>query len=250
MKRFEVAPLHAGRDSGWKHRVLPASLAALAFSVALSMGGCNIIIDPDEDPFSGRTPLDRVRAVIDIEQDVDAGSAALRVELRDRLGRLVRLSADQTIEIDGSPLSAGTNGIFERSLPIAESYAITVREPTRGVESSTIDAPGAFAIVSPALGAVASLQGFELTWNGVDGSQTVEVRLRQDVLDRVRTERIDDESDDGGLSLGLLDLDNFVQGAPIEIEFSKITQQTTIAGLDAAEVTVRRTIGWSVTPGP
>ena len=251
---LSVAPRSAFCGSDQRRAALRrtgASLAIVAFCAALSMGGCNVIIDPDDDdPFSSRTPLDRVRAEIEINQDADANNATIRMVLRDGFSRLVQLSADQGIEIDGNALASVSTGVFERSLPIADSYSITVREPTRGVETSTITAPGPFGITSPALGGGASLSGFNLTWNGVNATLDVEVQLRQDVLDRVRTTVIEDEPDDGALALVLLDLEDFVQGAPLEIEFSKVASQSSIAGFSSAEVTVRRTIGWSVTPGP
>ncbi len=232
-------------------------LVLLATVVVLNPGvSCRIVPTPPDGntnnnsggSFGVRAALDDTDATITIVQESGSSNATVSAAITDSRGRGVDLSDDQDVEVNGRSLQ-GEGGDYERTVTAANEYTITVREPTRGVEQSTVTGPVAFAVISPASGESASLSGFTLTWSQRNANLQVRVRISQTIFNENRVENFGPFADTGELVLTLADLSDFRQGADLLIEVTKESRDATVDGFDSAEVTVMRSATRTVSPG-
>ena len=133
---------------------------------------------------------------------------------------------------------------------MASEYAVTVHEPSRGVETTTIAAPGSFDATSPANGGSASLSGFTLTWSNADPNQKIRITLTQTLFGEERSEAFGAVMDTGTMAFSAEDLAEFQQGANLAIALTRINERTVINGFNTGKLTVERSKTLLVTPGP
>lgn len=234
-----------------------ARVSALPIGLALALlCACRITFVPVDDANSNaggsgaRTPLNAARARITLSQDADSNQAVLTIVLRDDRNRAVLLGQDQAIEVNGLPVESVGSGRYERTLDASGAYEFTVREPTRGVERTTLNGPSAFEITQPIGGGPASLSGFTLSWSATDASLAIRVLLSQAVFDGTRTQTLRADSDAGSLSLSLSDLSQFVQGADLRVRLTKIATGGSVAGFASSMVELERSDEIAVSPAP
>ena len=233
-------------------KMMHRTLALFGVAALAAAAACRITIVPGDDdgPIGTRTPLDRVRAEVTISQDFGENEATVTAELTGGFGFAFSLSADQSIEVNNEELQPRGNGVYRATVPLADDYVITVREPTRGVEQTTVAGPPAFAIASPTSGSAASLSGFEVVWTGADDELEVEMSLSQTAFNRERTEEFGPVADEGQFELAAADLSPFVQGALLRIEVQKTSVSTAIAGLGTSTLRISRIEAVDVIPAP
>lgn len=225
---------------------------ALVLAAAALLPGCFTFI-PDGDNNgggNGSTTLDRTSAVIQIVQEAGSSSADVMMELRDSRGRLVTLNEDQSISVGGRELMQDGPGALSATINAGNSYEIVVREPTRGVERTTISGPASFAVIDPPSGGDISLSGFTLRWSNAGANRAIRVRITQDIFDEVRSETFSRDADAGELELDVADLSEFVQGADLVIEVTKIAETDSVNGLGSALVNIERSVRRTATPTP
>lgn len=229
-------------------------LLVLAAVAGLYLGVTCTIAGPDGDglwPGYVRIPLDRAEAEIVIEQAVGGGDALVTASITDRYGRPVRLDDDQLVSINDVGLAGPDSaGQYTATVAAAAAYTITVREPTRGVESTVAAAPRAFRITAPADGGPASLSGFTLTWSAASSGLQAGVELRQTFAGTTQVEKFGPFVDTGSLILAAGDLRHFVQGADLLIAVTKVDTLAGIAGFESGTVSVRVAAVRVATPAP
>ena len=103
-------------------------------------------------------PLDEADAVVTIYEREDDAEADVWARITGRLGLTLDMERGQSVSVNSLALSGASGGYYRRSVPVADSYTVTVNEPTRGVLDTTIGSPGAgvqqgasFVIRSPTL---------------------------------------------------------------------------------------------------
>jgi hypothetical protein len=225
----------------------------LAVAAMLALPACQVTVVPGGNSNAngaGRTPLNALDAEVRIAHTPGAADVVVSAVLTDSRNRFATLGADQSIEVNGLPLEAAGSGEYRRTIPIANSYEFTGREPTRGVERTTVAGPAEFGVVSPAQAGPASLSGFNLTWSGVNAALEVRVVLRQFVFDAFREAVVTQGSDEGARFLSAQDLAAFVQGANLDITLTKFARTNGIAGLRSATVLAERSVLRTVVPAP
>ena len=110
--------------------------------------------------------LDRADCTMKISQTSTDSQATVIATITDGDGNYVELSDDQAVAVNQRNLSGpGSNGQYTKTVPVSDNYTVTVTEPSRGVENTTIDAPADFEITSPTDGQGVSLSGFTLNWS-------------------------------------------------------------------------------------
>ncbi len=234
------------------------AFAALVALTTLGVGGvCTITIDDGGNGNGGggggasRDPLDQVRATISIHEAAGATQSDVRVRLQGARGGDHVLSAGQALSINGQSLGAPSgDGTYALMLPSATAYLVTVTEPTRGVETTTLTGPADFAITAPTDGQSASLSGFTLTWSGADPAFKARVLLSQSLFGEARTKDFAEADDGGALNISAGDLAAFRQGANIAIAVTKRATINAINGLGATTVQIERTRRISIVPTP
>lgn len=217
--------------------------------------GCNVIVVPDDGTNgnqngSGRVPLHQVRAEITITQASGSAEVAVTAELRDSRNRAVTLGSDQAIEVNGIALISTGSGRHTAQAPVSGSYEFTVREPTRGVERTTVTGPADFAIVSPPEGGAAPLSGFTLAWSNVDPALRARIVLEQTALGDTERETFTQAQDEGTRMFTVQDLVPFVQGAPLQVSVTKSACTSGLAGLSSATICVERRADRALNPAP
>lgn len=223
----------------------------LAVAAAGVLGGSCAVFGPDGIVIDTRIPLDRLRVEIRIEPAETPGQVRATALFSDTLGRAVLLGDDQSVTLNGEPLRpVGFGPAHAASLPWAAAYDVTVREPTRGVETTRVPGPEAFEITAPGVGGAVSLLGFQLEWSGADAGQEVEIEIAQTFGGRRAVARFGSETDTGRRVLEAADLRKFVQGADLEITVRKLRSSAAVAGFRSAAVTVEVVAERVATPRP
>ncbi len=218
-------------------------LALLAFAAG---SDCTINIS-----FDGDAPLTDAVAFITIDRADDEPDVTVLADITLGFAGL-DLGDDQGIRVNGRELSAtGPSGQYGAIIDAATQYLISVREPTRGIEETTVSPPPDFQITSPADGAAASLSGFVLQWSGADPALLVQVRLTQILLDDPLELDLGVFEDSGSVEITSAELQDagFGQGADLIIELTKINEFD-VAGFRSGTAHVRRTKSITIDPGP
>jgi hypothetical protein len=231
--------------------------------LSLCLGvGCTLVPDggPDGDPNTPdgggawtttvTTTLDNASAAIRVAQNVGAAGAEVTATLTDSRGRGVLLTADQYIRVNGVDLVSTGAGHYAALIPAAPEYLLSVREPTRGVEETSIDTPGDFAVASPAPGAGASLSGFALAWSAPNNHLDAEVHLSQTLFGNTQTVSFGPFEDQGSRAFTAQDLVNFRQGAELGVVLTKVNKTETVAGFRTGSLSVALTVRISLSPLP
>lgn len=225
-------------------------VVVLGCASALCMGVSCTITGLDDWVGPTQVALDEANATITITQAVGGTKADVVATITDSHGRDVTLSTEQSVRVNGTSL-VGPNqaGQYTATVDAAAAYVVTVREPTRGVEDTTLDAPGAFEITSPAAGGGASLSGFTLQWSNASELLQAEIELSETVFGTQREAALGPFSDTGSRVLRAVDLQEFVQGTELLISVAKVNR-VTIAGFESGSGVVRVSASRSVTPLP
>jgi len=185
--------------------------------------------------------LDLADCTMRIVQQADATEATCGAAIADGNGAPVEMTGGQAVLVNGQALFAsGIDGVYSATITADSTYTITVTEPTRGVETTTIAAPTAFAITSPVDGGTASLSGFTLTWSNPDPGLQVTIKLTQTLFDEEETKTFGPFDDVGAVVLTAGFLADFYQGANIVITATKTKEQSLINGFNSGELTVQR----------
>ncbi len=213
--------------------------SAFGLSVALCAGLCGCV--------TSGVPLDEAAISILIREDGD--QAEIDASVRDRNGASLALDEGQTIEVNDVELDEGAAGELDATIEAAAAYEIVVREPTRGVFRDTVGAPDALVISEPDEGDDVSLSGFTLTWPAEDGARVV-VTLRQTLLGSTERATFGPLDDAGELELSAADLQEFRQGADLEITIDRVTADIALDNLDDAIVAFEQTAVVRATPAP
>lgn len=196
-------------------------------------------------------PLDQADAVITISQSGDNAQADAAARITNGLGLTALLQDGQSVAVNSQTLTGpGGDGHYRRAIPVADTYTITVNEPTRGVLDTTIVSPGGFAITSPAADGPASLSGFTVTWSNPDASFTVLILLTQTLFGEEQTREFGPFADTGSQSFDDDDLMEFAQGADLLITVTRVNEQPDIDGFSSGTLIVRHSETVSTTPGP
>ncbi len=210
-------------------------------------------LDPNDPwyPPGWYVPLDEASVEVTIRQVVDGESAAVTAVIETAGGSLIQLDEQQELEVNRVELT-GPNGAgyYTAEIPVAREYTLTVTEPTRGVEETTVEAPAEFEITSPAFGGGASLSGFTLEWSNPEQGVQVRLTLSQTVFGDTQTKQLGPFTDSGQLVLTAADLRDFVQGEDLELTISKTRSERDPAGVAQGALSVRVSLLWTLSPRP
>ncbi len=257
-----------GRKSGARRLTGPRSvgpalacgvrIVAVTLLLAFSMGGsCSISIsqgadDDNNGSGSSGTPLDQTTLTLSISRTVGDEEADVAATIKDSRSRSVTLTSGQAVEVNGATLDGPTGGVYDSEVAAASEYAVVVREPTIGVQTTTIASPADFEVTSHAENAGASLSGFTLEWSGADESQQVSIKLSQTAQGSTRSETFGPLTDDGSHTLAATDLSDFVHGTNVTltIEITKTRSTTSINGVKAGTLSTELTATRTVVPRP
>lgn len=197
-------------------------------------------------------PLDEADAAIIITQTVDADTASVVATINDEDGGAIEFDNDQSVTINGEELSGpNSSERFTATVDADSEYTVTVREPTRGVERTTVDVPADFAVTSPAAGGSASLTGFTLQWSRANDRLQVEIEISQTIRGETETRTFGPFTDTGSREFEAAELiPYFVQGEDLEITVTKISERDGVAGFNSGSLTVRVSATTAVDPTP
>ncbi len=231
MKRFTVCSC-----------LLMLASASAGVSGSCSFGGDFVLFTT--------APLHQANGVITISEVQSSNNADVEAEITEG-SRHVELEGTQSVAVNGTELSGpDSDGEYEATINGATQYTVTITEPTRGVEDTTIDAPADFAFTSHAEGDNASLSGFTLMWTPAEAGLKVEVRITQRILGRDHEETIESDEDTGTLDITAADLSVFQQGADLTLTLTRINEIDDVAGFATSLLQVRKSVSLSLTPGP
>lgn len=226
-------------------------MASRVALIGLAVGSCLWLGCDSDGTFFASVPLDEADAVVTISETTSDSEALVTAEITTSRGVAVMLAGGQAVSVNGQALSGpGADGKYRLSVPVADSYVVTVREPTRGVQDTTIPPPTAFDITSPSEGETVSLSGFTLSWSNADAGLSVRMRLAQALLGSEETRDFGPFEDAGSRRFSSLDLAPFRQGAPLSITVAKTSELREIDGFNSGKLSasVSRTV--SAVPGP
>jgi len=227
-------------------------IALLTVAAGLCMGVTCTITGPGGGtiPGFGSPPLDQTNATIEIDQVAGGASADISAWITDNIGLGVTLDPDQAVLVNDTAL-AGPNygGQYAATVPAVALYTVTVREPTRGVQTTEIGAP-LFDITAPAADAPASLSGFAVTWSAADSSLQVIVELSQTHAGAKKTQTFGPFADGGGRTFTATELRSFIQGEKLTITVTKTNTVASIAGFRSGTLTTRVQTIRQVVPAP
>jgi len=183
------------------------------------------------------TPLDDAIATLSIEREDTDANAILSGSITAGFAN-VELTDEQSIQLNGVELDRA-GSLFTATVPAASAYILRVVEPTRGVETTTINEPSAFEITSPTVGTAVSLSGFNVTWNNVEADLTVRVVVRQTLLDESLVLNIGPVADTGMVSItdAQIAQAGFGQGANVRIEVIRERETNDLNGFAAGSLT-------------
>lgn len=222
--------------------VLPGATCCFGPACGTSAPICNGGVD---------TPLYAVVADLSIVQAGSSADATVTARLTDACGVLIRsLKREQAVEINGVALTGPNGGgNYTATLPRAGTFSVTVREPTRGVETTDVSGPADFAIASPPSGGSASLSGFTLMWSGADPGLAVDITLSQSLLGQAAGKTFT-QADTGMRAFSAADLRDFRQGAPVTVIIRKRSMTDTINGFRSASARIDLSQNTTFNPGP
>jgi hypothetical protein len=167
------------------------------------------------------------------------------------LGVPIALSDGQQLAVNDEPLTRVQGSfVYTASVALADTYVVSVTEPTRGVETTSVDGPAAFTITSPTAGQGASLSGFTISWSNADAALEVAVHVSQTILGQVHAFLDVLESDSGSFTLGTSDLSDFQQGADMTITVARSETVEGLNGFSAARISLIRSESVEITPAP
>lgn len=222
------------------------SVSAVAGVVlAATLGGCPTGGGGDTGPTTAKF-YEAVLAMGIRAGDATAKTAAL---LATTDGRAVELTGGQSITVAGEQLVGpeDVNGFYGYAATIdpADEYEIRINEPTRGVSTTTVQAPADFDIEAPA--DEASISGFTLRWTAGDENATVSITLTQNDPDGEQEKTYADLEDTGSYDVGVLA--GFSSGADIAISVTKSLEQS-VNGVAEGTCVVERTVTATVSATP
>ena len=242
-------------------RTLPFALAALLST------GCipESTPSPDAGPARDAGPtgpvsvtLDQAVANIVIAHSSDDLTATVTATLTTATGVPVLLHGQQYVAVgpSGGTLTmlgqAGTtaNPIYTGMIASSHKYDIKVDEPTKGIPTTTITAPGAVSITSPAPNATASLSGFTLDWAPVESTSVASLLLSQSGASPAQTPK-KLTNDPGTYAFTITDLAAFAQGSAMTVTVTvSSTTQGAVEPFATSTVQVQRGAAETVNPGP
>ena len=203
------------------------------------------------DGWTTTTELDRANCTMTIiESD---GQAEINARFTKSIGLQVELADDQSVAVNDTLLTGPDDDHkYIATIDQADQYVITVTEPTRGVETTTVEPPAAFEITSPADGQDASLSGFTVTWSNADAACSVLVRLTQSIFGQEYEFIGSALSDSGSFTLTADDLweGGFQQGADLTVMVTRIKEVSGINGFLTSQVSVARSQTVQLVPAP
>ena len=226
---------------------------ALLVLIAGICTGATCSFQLDDGLFGGSSsyvPLDDADATIVISELTGLDEADVEARITSRFGLTVEFEREQAVAVNSQDLSGPDDGYYLGTVATTANYTVTVTEPTRGVEETTIASSAGAEITSPASGAAASLSGFTLTWSNADPNLTVEITLRQTIFGDEITEQFGPFTDTGSQSFDDGDLKEFRQGADLLITLTRINERSTIDGFKTGTLMVRHYQTIAVTPDP
>lgn len=198
----------------------------------------------------GPPPLDQTNATINIGQTAGGVTADIDARITDSIGLTVTLQQDQAVLVNGTSLSGPNfDGKYTATIPAAGQYTVTVREPTRGVQTTNIYSTQ-FDITAPPVGAAASLSGFSTSWSNVDPHLQVTLELSQTRNGFKRTQTFGPFADNGGYAFTAADLRYFVQGESLNLVVVKANTVASVAGFNSATLTSRVWVTRQLNPAP
>ena len=202
--------------------------------------------------FVSTDTLDVAEADITISQTGDGTQATVAATIRLDALTYVTLQGGQAVEVNGEELTrSSATGEYRGSVATAAQYTVTVREPTRGVQDTTITAPGDFAITSPVDSGSASLSGFTVSWSNADAGLMVEVTISQRLFGEDLTLTLDPATDTGSVAVTAADIQDagFGQGVNLTISVTKISELDAINGFGSGTLQSRFTQSITAEPG-
>ncbi len=230
----------------WKRTVLASLVAVLCLGA-----NCTIHINPDGGGGDDSSFLDQMDASIIISRAVGDTQADVTATITDNHGRAFTMTGDQALKVNAVELTGpDANDEYSATVDASDQYEITVVEPTRGVENTTVDAPAEFLITSPAEGGTASLSGFTLEWSGANNRLQVQIRLSQ-TFEGTQTRDFGPFTDTGSREFTADDLDAFRHGGDLtlNITVTKINAASNIRGFNSGTASVRTEATLVAKPG-
>jgi hypothetical protein len=218
---------------------------------------CSVDFDP-LGVIPGGTTLDRARVTLAILQGATSSEATVDARIETTRGDTITLDEGQDVLVNGRSLvGPNEDGRFTRTIGANTLYTITITEPTRGVESTQISAPGAFVIIEPGQGAAASLSGFTVGWSNPDPALSVRITLTQTLFGQTRTREFGLFPDTGSFALTAADLGpqsasdpGFQQGAALIVRVAKFNTIAEINGIRDGYAQVEIFTAVNVIPAP
>jgi hypothetical protein len=227
-------------------------LILLSVVMGLCLGVSCTISGPDDndngglqgndnhDATPGRTTLDQANATLTIVQEAGGSEADVTAELTDENGVTLELQGEQAVLVNGQALDGpDSDDVYTATIEADSEYVIAVREPTRGVEETTVDAPGDFEVTSPVEGGGAPLSGFTLEWSNPNNLLTVRIKISQTLFGETESVTFGPFTDTGSREFDVADLEPFRQGADLVITVTKINARASVSGFDTATVQSR-----------
>ena len=226
-------------------------LVLAALVLTLCMGLTADISCQPSGTIATYVPLDEANATVAISQTAGQAEATVAATIVSRYGLTIQLQEGQAVLVNGQALTGpDLFGMYVQTIASADEYTVRVNEPTRGVEDTTIAAPAAFEITSPAAGAVVSLSGFTVSWSNADPNLQVEITLTQTLFSQ-RTRGFGPYADTGSKTFTVEELANdFRQGADLFITVTKVNERAGINGFQSGTLSVDLSRTVSASPGP
>jgi hypothetical protein len=191
--------------------------------------------------------LSDVHCTMELVHEAGATEVDVYAILLDDYGCPVELDDEQSLKVNSQELQGPSlSGGYVQSVDPAAEYVISVHDPTRGTDVTTVDA-APFEITEPNDGAQVSLGGFTLSWSNADTNLKVVITLTQNVFEEV-VGKFKLNQDTGSKIFDQDDLTNFVTGADIIINVARIFERDSIAGFKTGELTYERSESISVEP--
>jgi hypothetical protein len=196
------------------------------------------------------TTLDDASAIVTIRRTAGQPQATVEASFTRGFAN-VNLTDEQSITINGEDFNR-TGSTFFASIDASSTYTLVVREPTRGVESTTVSEPGDFEITSPASGGTASLSGFIVEWTNADPNLQIEIRIAQTLLGDPKSLSIGPIGDTGAATITDAQIASagFGQGAPLTIAVTRVNEETNVNGFASGILQVRLTKSTTANTGP
>ncbi|HSW45349.1 MAG TPA: hypothetical protein VLM89_07245 [Phycisphaerae bacterium] len=213
-------------------KLIPLVVLTATFCMGAS---CSISWD---GPDTG-VPLDQADCTMRIAEN--STEATVSAEITTRLGFPVELDEDRSVLVNDQALTReGGTSRYAAKIPVADTYVVTVIEPTRGVETTSQAAPPDFSILSPTDGGTASLSGLAVLWSNPDAPLRAVIVLSQVLFGETQQLTAGPLADGGNRSFGAADLARFRQGADLTITVTKTVQRTGINGFDSGRLSIER----------